>query len=102
MHNLLAHRLNHMRFRIAAITVLTVLVVTGCSNERSATTENQVKLIQYEKCLLLEQESLNSINSEISRSESFSELVRILERQSTSRFEIHLKNCEKYRPLTLP
>ena len=102
MHNRLPHRLNHMRFRIAVIAVLTVLVVTGCSSEQSATTENQVKLIEYEKCLLLEQESLNSINSQLSRSESFSELLRILERQSTSRFEIHLKNCEKYRPLTLP
>ena len=91
-----------MRYRIAVIAVLTGLLVTGCSSERSVTVENQVKLIEYEKCLLLQQEGLNTINSQLLGSESFSELLRILERQSTSRFEIHLKNCEKYRPLTIP
>jgi uncharacterized protein YcfL len=91
-----------MQFRIAVIAVLTGLLVTGCSSERSVTVENQVKLIEYEKCLLLQQEGLNIINKELAQSESFTELLRILDRQDTSRFEIHLKNCEKYRPLTLP
>ena len=106
MHELLAHRLNHMRFRIAVIAVLTGLLVTGCSSERSVTVENQVKLIEYEKCLLLQQEGLNIINKEIAESENFTELLGILGRQATSkdnpRFELHLKNCERFRPLTLP
>jgi uncharacterized protein YcfL len=91
-----------MRFRIAVITVLTGLLVTGCSSERSVTVENQVKLIEYEKCLLHQQDNLNTVNNQLARSQSFIELLGVLEKQATNRFDIHLKNCEKYRPLTLP
>ena len=87
-----------MRYRIAVIAVLTGLLVTGCSSEQSVPVENQVKLIEYEKCLLLGQEGLNIINKELAQSENFTQLLEILERQSTNRFDIHLKNCEKYRP----
>lgn len=106
MHNLLVRILNHMRFRIAVIGVLTGLAITGCSSERSVTVENQVKLIEYEKCLLLQQDALNIINNELAQTENFSGLLEILGNQSdskdTDRFNLHLKNCEKYRPLTLP
>ena len=98
MHDLLAHILKHVRFRIAVIAVLTGLTVTGCSSERSVTVENQVKLIEYEKCLLHQQDNLNTVNNQLARSQSFIELLEVLEKQSANRFDIHLKNCEKYRP----
>ena len=87
-----------MRYRIAVIAVLTGLLVTGCSSERSVTVENQVKLIEYEKCLLHQQDNLNTVNNQLARSQSFIELLEVLEKQSANRFDIHLKKCEKYRP----
>jgi len=95
-----------MRYRLAVIAVLTGLVVSGCASEPSETLENQVKLIEYEKCLLLQQDALNIINNQLARDEHFSRLLEILGNQATpegtARFDTHLKNCEKYRPLTLP
>jgi uncharacterized protein YcfL len=89
-----------MKYRIVVITVLTSLLLTGCAGEQSVTVESQVKLIEYEKCLLLQQDALNIINNQLAQDESFSRLIEILERQAipegTARFDIHLKNCEKY------
>ncbi len=91
-----------MRYRLAVIVVLTGLVLTGCASDESKTIESQVKLIEYEKCLLLQQDALNIINNELAQTENFSDLIDILGNQSdskdTDRFNIHLKNCEKYRP----
>jgi hypothetical protein len=91
-----------MRYRIAVIASLTGFVLTGCASEQSATVENQVKIIEYEKCLLLQQDALNTINNQMAQDESFLSLVRILDRQAGSegkfRFDLHLKNCERYRP----
>jgi hypothetical protein len=91
-----------MRYQVALISVLSGLVLTGCATGQSVNVENQVKLIEYEKCLLLQQDGLNIINNELARDETFSRLIEILERQAKSteidRFNIHLKNCEKYRP----
>ncbi len=92
--------------RALFLLVISALLLTGCAGEQSVTVENQVKLIEYEKCLLLQQEGLNIINNELAQSENFTELLGILGRQATSkdnpRFELHLKNCERFRPLTLP
>ncbi len=89
-----------MKFGILGIFAL--LLLTGCSSEQSVTVENQVKLIEYEKCLLLQQDNLNTINTQIAKEESLSSLIEILGRQATpkenARFDIHLKNCERYRP----
>ena len=87
-----------MRYRIAVIVALAGLLVTGCSSQQSVIAENEVKLIEYEKCLLLQQESLNTVNNQIARSQSFIEMLETLERQTLNRFDTHLKNCEKYRP----
>ena len=91
-----------MRYRLAVIVVLTGLVLTGCASDQSETIESQVKLIEYKKCLLLQQDSLNIINYQLARDESFSRLIEILRNQTnpegTARFDTHLKNCEKYRP----
>ena len=91
-----------MRYRLAVIVVLTGLVLTGCASDQSETIESQVKLIEYKKCLLLQQDSLNIINDQLARDESFSRLIEILRNQTnqegTARFDTHLKNCEKYRP----
>jgi uncharacterized protein YcfL len=82
--------------------VLAVLLLTGCSSEQSVTVENQIKLIEYEKCLLLQQDILNTVNTQLAKEESLSSLIEILGRQASSkenaRFDIHLKNCEKFRP----
>ncbi len=84
------------------MAVLTGLLVAGCSSEQSVTIENQVKLIEYEKCLLLQQDALNTINNKFAQDESDLSLIEILNRQAGSegkpRFDLHLKNCEKYRP----
>ena len=87
-----------MRYRIAVVALLVGLLVTSCSSEQSVTVENEVKLIEYEKCLLLQQEGLNTANNKISPSQSFIEMLEVLESQSRNRFDTHLKNCEKYRP----
>jgi hypothetical protein len=91
-----------VRYRIAVIAALAGLLVTGCSSQQSVIAENEVKLIEYEKCLLHQQDNLNTVNNQLARSQSFIELLGVLEKQATNRFDIHLKNCEKYRPLTLP
>ena len=87
-----------MRYRIAVIASLTGFVLTGCASEQSDTVENQVKIIEYEKCLLHQQDNLNTGNNQFARSQSFIELLEVLEKQAKNRFDIHLKNCEKYRP----
>ena len=87
-----------MRYRIAVIASLTGFVLTGCASEQSDTVENQVKIIEYEKCLLHQQDNLNTVNNQFARSQSFIELLEVLEKQAKNRFDIHLKNCEKYRP----
>ena len=81
-------------------------LLTGCGSSPSLTLEDQAKLIEYEKCLLLQQDILNTINEKFAREGSELSLIEALSRQSEAkddtnlvpRFEIHLKNCEKYRP----
>jgi hypothetical protein len=81
-------------------------ILTGCSSTPTVTLEQQVKLKEYEKCLLLQQNSLNTINEKMAQERSFSSLVEILARQAdrkddqtiVPRFEIHLFNCLPYRP----
>lgn len=91
-----------MRYRIVAIAMFTSFVLAGCASDQSTTVENQVKIIEYEKCLLLQQDALNTINNQMAQDESFLSLIEILNRQAGSegkpRFDLHLKNCEKYRP----
>ena len=80
--------------------------LTGCANTPSLTLEDQAKLIEYEKCLLLQQDSLNTINEKFAQEGSELSLIETLSRQSEAkddtnlvpRFEIHLKNCAQYRP----
>ena len=88
--------------KFAALGIFSVLLLTGCSSEQSSSVENQVKLIEYEKCLLLQQDNLNTINNQLAQEESLTSLIEILGRQSDSkdnaRFDIHLKNCERFRP----
>lgn len=96
-----------MKKPLVVLSALTIsAVLTGCANTPSLTLEDQAKLIEYEKCLLLQQENLNTINERLGRERSELSLIEILERQSKpkgdtnqiSRFEIHLKNCAQYRP----
>jgi len=91
-----------MRYRIAVIAVVSGLMVTGCSSEQSVTIENQVKIIEYEKCLLLQQEALNTVNNKMAQGDSLLSLIEIMNKQAGSegkpRFDTHLKNCVKYRP----
>lgn len=89
---------------LSGLTISALL--TSCANSPSFTLEEQVKLNEYQKCLLLQQENLNTINERLGRERSELSLIEILEGQSKpkgdtnqiSRFEIHLKNCAMYRP----
>jgi len=81
-------------------------LLTGCSSSPSLTLEDQAKLIEYEKCLLLQQDNLNTINERLFKTDSELALLELLSNQAQAkddtslipRFEIHLKNCAKYRP----
>lgn len=81
-------------------------LLTGCSSSPSLTLEDQAKLIEYEKCLLLQQDNLNTINERLFKNDSEIALLDLLERQANPkdgtklvpRFEIHLERCAQYRP----
>jgi hypothetical protein len=83
-----------------------IALLSGCASTPTVTLEQQVKLKEYEKCLLLQQDNLNTINQKMAQEESFSSLIEILARQAdrkddqtiVPRFEIHLYNCLPYRP----
>jgi len=80
--------------------------LTGCASNPSVTLEQQVKLVEYEKCLLLQQDNLNTINERLFKTDSEIALLELLERQANPkdgtklvpRFEIHLERCAHYRP----
>ena len=92
--------------KLAILGLSSVLLLTGCASSPSLTLEDQAKLIEYEKCLLLQQDNLNTINQKMAQEESFSSLIEILGRQAdrkddltiVPRLEIHLANCARYRP----
>jgi hypothetical protein len=92
--------------KLAILGLSGVLLLSGCASSPSLTLEDQAKLIEYEKCLLLQQDNLNTINQKMAQEESFSSLIEILGRQAeykddltiVPRLEIHLANCSSYRP----
>jgi hypothetical protein len=83
-----------------------LILLTGCAGAPTVSLEDQVKLKEYEKCLLLQQDNLNTINAKLAQGSSELSLIEILTRQSdrnddstiVPRFEIHLANCARYRP----
>ena len=93
-----------MKFAILGLSG--VLLLSGCASSPSLTLEDQAKLIEYEKCLLLQQDNLNTINEKLGQRSSEFSLIETLARQSEAskatdrvpRLEIHLKNCTYYRP----
>jgi len=82
------------------------VTLSGCASNPSVTLEQQVKLMEYEKCLLLQQDNLNTINEKFGQEGSELSLIETVERQANPkdgtklvpRFEIHLKRCAQYRP----
>ena len=92
--------------KLTALGLASLLLLTGCSSSPSLTLENQTKLIEYEKCLLLQQDNLNTINERLFKNDSELALLELFANQAEAkddtnlvfRFEIHLKNCTKYRP----
>ena len=96
------------RFAIVICASLLAIggLLAGCASTPTVTLEQQVKLKEYEKCLLLQQDNLNTINEKMAQVESLSSLVEILARQAdrkdgqtvVPRFEIHRYNCLSYRP----
>ncbi len=82
------------------------ILLSSCASNPSVTLEQQVKLMEYEKCLLLQQDNLNTINEKFGQEGSELSLIETLERQANPkddsklvpRFEIHLKRCAQYRP----
>lgn len=95
-----------MGMKLAILGLSGVLLLTGCANSPSLTLEQQAQLIEYEKCLLLQQDNLNTINEKLGQKGSELFLIETLARQSEAkadtnlvdRLEIHLKNCNQYRP----
>ncbi len=96
-----------MKNSLLVLSGLTIsALLSGCAGTPTVTLEQQVKLKEYEKCLLLQQDNLNTINQKMAQEESFSSLIEILARQAdrkddrkvVPRFEIHLYNCLPYRP----
>ena len=91
--------------KLGVLGIVGLLLLTGCASVPTVTLEEQAKLIEYEKCLLLQQDNLNTINKKFAERSELS-LIETLSRQSepkddtslVPRFEIHLKNCNKYRP----
>jgi hypothetical protein len=92
--------------KLGVLGILGLLLLTGCASAPTVSLEDQAKLIEYEKCLLLQQDNLNTINQKMAQEESFSSLIEILGRQAdrkddltiVPRLEIHLANCANYRP----
>lgn len=93
--------------KLLAITFSGLLLLTGCSTA-STEPEQAVKLLEYEKCLEMQQELNNILNAELASKSflSLTPLIKIFNGQGAvvtetgqiKRFEIHLKNCLPYRP----
>ena len=92
--------------KLLAVVFSTLLLLTGCSSS-TVSQEQTVKLLEYEKCLELQQEINNQLNKSLSElfAKNFDEILSILSNQGEldetgklKRFEIHLENCLPYRP----
>jgi len=90
----------------ALLGIVSLLLLTGCSSS-TVSQEQTVKLLEYEKCLELQQGINNQLNKSLSElfAKNFDEILTILSNQSEldetgklKRFETHLKNCLPYRP----
>lgn len=90
--------------RLALILAI-LFGLTSCASTPTLTIEDQAKLVEYEKCLLLQQNNLDTINKKFAEGSALS-LVETLTRQAepkdetnlVPRFEIHLERCAQYRP----
>jgi len=89
--------------KLAIVGLSGLLLLTGCGSSLSV--EEQAKLIEYEKCLVYQQDNLNTFNQKMAQEESFPSLSEILQRQKDQNenrlifpFEYHLVNCSYYRP----
>lgn len=91
--------------RLALILAI-LFGLTGCASSPTLTMEDQAKLVEYEKCLLLQQNNLDTINKKFAEARSELSLIETLTRQVepkddtnlVPRFEIHLERCAQYRP----
>jgi hypothetical protein len=92
--------------KIAVVVLSGLLVLTGCSSS-TVSQEQTVKLLEYEKCLELQQGINNQLNKSLSevKTSTLTEILTIFLNQGEldetgklKRFEVHLKNCLPYRP----
>ncbi len=92
--------------KLLAIVFSTLLLLTGCSTA-STDPEQAIKLLEYEKCLELQQGLNNQLNKSLSevKTMTLTEILTIVSNQGEldetgklKRFEIHLENCLPYRP----
>ena len=92
--------------KFLAITFTGLLLLTGCSTA-STDPEQAIKLLEYEKCLELQQGLNNQLNKSLSevKTMTLTEILTIVSNQGEldetgklKRFEIHLENCLPYRP----
>jgi hypothetical protein len=94
-----------MKFGLLGIVGL--LLLTGCSSS-TVSQEQAVKLLEYEKCLEMQQGITDSLNRAIGElySKDFGGIFDVYSKQAEAqkdsglnkRFEFHLKNCLSYRP----
>ena len=92
--------------KLGLLGIVSLLLLTGCSSS-TVSQEQTVKLLEYEKCLELQQGINNQLNKSLSElfAKNFDEILTILpnqgeldEKGKLKRFELNLKNCLPYRP----
>jgi len=82
-----------------------VLALSGCSSspsieEQDTAIEEQIKLLEYEKCLDLAREKWVALFRNMNRdSDWLSYLELRLEAEKRSIYWWHLNDCSKYRPI---
>ena len=81
-----------------------VLALSGCSSsssieEQSSAIEEQIKLLEYEKCLDLEREKWIAVFRNMNRDADWLSYLEVrLRDEKRSIYWWHLNDCSKYRP----
>ena len=81
-----------------------VLALSGCSSsptveEQGSAIEEQIKLLEYEKCLDLEREKWIAVFRNMNRDADWLSYLEVrLRDEKRSIYWWHLNDCSKYRP----
>jgi len=83
------------RLKLCVLGIVGILLLTGCSSSPSL--QEQIKLIEYEKCISAEEASFVVALQKSTREEALSLLGLISDKQKTV-VQAFIKDCKKYRP----